>query len=573
MTDDPLARIHMQVMWNRLISVVEEQAQALLRTAFGSVAREAGDLSAGVYDLKGRMLAQAVTGTPGHVNSMAAAVAHFLEKFPIEEMKEGDVYTTNDPWKGTGHLFDFVVVTPAFLDGRLVALLASTCHLVDVGGRGFTADARSVYEEGIFVPHTRLFDAGTLNEPLMELIANNVREPIEVKGDLLALVSCNDTGCRRMIDMMREFEMASIDDLAEHILSNSHKAMVEAIGRVPNGNYDAEMTLDGYEEPVRLKLRMIVEDERIVLDYAGSSSASGFGINSPKCYTDAYSIFGLKCIIGPEIPNNAGSLAPMIVEAEAGSIVHPSHPSPVTARHVVGQMLPDIVFGCLDQAIEGGVQAESAGSIWVLAASGGTREGNSEGTFNTMSVSVGGVGARPTKNGLNSTAFPSGVGAIPVEVTEASSPLVFRRRELLPDSAGAGTYRGGFAQVVEVESRASLPFTVSAATFDRLDNPARGRHGGKPGSPGAYGLVGQEPFRGKTVQTVPPGEHLYAELPGGGGFGDPLARDAAEVADEVRAGLVSPIAARDVYGVVVDEAGSLDDAGTKKLRASATAWA
>ena len=566
MTNDPLARIHMQVMWNRLISVVEEQAQALLRTAFGTVAREAGDLSAGVYDLKGRMLAQAVTGTPGHVNSMAAAVGHFLDQFPIDVMKVGDVYTTNDPWKGTGHLFDFVVVTPAFLDGRLVALLASTCHLVDVGGRGFTADARSVYEEGIFVPHTRLFEGGSLNEPLMELIANNVREPIEAKGDLLALVSCNDTGCRRMIDMMREFDMVSIDDLAEHILTNSYKAMVEAIGRVPNGNYDAEMTLDGYEEAVSLKLRMIVEDEQIVLDYSGSSSASGYGINSPKCYTDAYSIFGLKCIIGPEIPNNAGSLSPMMVKAEAGSIVNPVHPSPVTARHVVGQMLPDIVFGCLDQAIKGGVQAESAGSIWVLAASGAKRSGNAEGAFNTMSVSVGGVGARPTKNGLNSTAFPSGVGAIPVEVTEASSPLVFRRRELLPDSAGPGTYRGGFAQVVEVESRASLPFTVSAATFDRLDNPARGRHGGKPGSPGAFGLIDQDPFHGKSVQTIPPGERLYAKLPGGGGFGHPHGRDAVEVADEVRAGLVSVGAAREAYAVVVDESGKLDHAATDKLR-------
>ncbi len=568
--DDPLSRIHMQVMWNRLISVVEEQAQALLRTAFGSVAREAGDLSAGVYDLKGRMLAQAVTGTPGHVNTMAVAVQHFLDRFPLAEMKEGDVYTTNDPWLGTGHLFDFVVVTPAFLDGELVALLASTCHLVDVGGRGFTADARSVYEEGIAIPHVKLFDAGALNEPLMEIIANNVREPIEVKGDLLALVSCNDTGCRRLIDMMREFEMSDIDGLAEHILTNSRNAMVEAIRRVPNGAYDAEMTLDGYEEPVRLKLRMTVEDERIVLDYAGSSSASQYGINSPKCYSDAYSIFGLKCIIGPDIPNNAGSLAPMIVEAEAGSIVDPRHPSPVTARHVVGQMLPDIVFGCLDQAIEGGVQAESAGSIWVLAASGGTREGNWEGRFNTMSVSVGGVGARPTKNGLNSTAFPSGVGAIPVEVTEASSPLVFRRRELLPDSAGVGQHRGGFASVVEVESRADLPFTVSAATFDRLDNPARGRHGGESGAPGAFGLVGGAPFHGKAVYTVPPGERLYARLPGGGGFGDPFARDAQEVADEVRAGLVSVEAARRDYGVEVDEAGALDEASTQNLRASRT---
>jgi len=181
-------------------------------------------------------------------------------------------------------------------------------------------------------------------------------------------------------------------------------------------------------------------------------------------------------------------------------------------------------------------------------------------------VSVGGVGARPTKNGLNSTAFPSGVGAIPVEVTEASSPLVFRRRELLPDSAGPGTYRGGFAQVVEVESRASLPFTVSAATFDRLDNPARGRHGGKPGSPGAFGLIDQDPFHGKSVQTIPPGERLYAKLPGGGGFGHPHGRDAVEVADEVRAGLVSVGAARDAYAVVVDESGKLDYAATEKLR-------
>ncbi|MEQ8248722.1 MAG: hydantoinase B/oxoprolinase family protein [Alphaproteobacteria bacterium] len=566
MTSDPLARIHMQVMWNRLISVVEEQAQALLRTAFGSVAREAGDLSAGVYDLQGRMLAQAVTGTPGHVNTMAVAVQHFIDRFPLAEMKEGDVFTTNDPWLGTGHLFDFVVVTPAFLDGRLVALLASTCHLVDVGGRGFTADARSVYEEGIFIPHVRLFDGGQLNDPLIELIANNVREPIEVKGDLLALVSCNDTGCRRLVDMMREFEMASLDDLAAHILDNSRKAMIEAIRRVPNGRYEAQMTLDGYEEPVRLKLRMTVEDERIVLDYGGSSAASGYGINSPKCYSDAYSIFGLKCIIGPEIPNNAGSLEPMIVEAEPGSIVNPQRPSPVTARHVVGQMLPDIVFGCLDQAIDGGVQAESAGSIWVLAASGGTRIGNAEGRFNTMSVSVGGVGGRPTKSGLNSTAFPSGVGAIPVEVTEAGSPLVFRRRELLPDSAGPGRHRGGFAQVVEVESRSGLPFTVSAATFDRLQNPARGRHGGHNGSPGAFGLVGGASFRTKAVHTIPPGQRLYANLPGGGGFGDPFAREAADVAEEVRAGLVSVEAARASYGVVVSEQGELDASATLALR-------
>ena len=262
MTTSPTGQIHMQVMWNRLISVVEEQAQALLRTAFGSVVREAGDLSAGVYDLRGRMLAQAVTGTPGHVNTMAVAVGHFLERFPIDTMREGDVYVTNDPWMGTGHLFDFVVVTPAFRAGQLVSLFASTCHLVDVGGLGFSADARSVYEEGVRVPHMKLYDRGTLNDVLMQVIETNVRQPIEAKGDLLALVGCNNAGCTRLVAMMDEFDIDSIDPLAEHILENSRRAMEEAVSKVPPGDYRASMTLDGYEDEVRLELRMVVADWR-----------------------------------------------------------------------------------------------------------------------------------------------------------------------------------------------------------------------------------------------------------------------------------------------------------------------
>ncbi|MEM7041242.1 MAG: hydantoinase B/oxoprolinase family protein, partial [Pseudomonadota bacterium] len=216
--------IRMQVMWNRLIAVVEQQAQALLHTAFGSVAREAGDLSAGVYDVEGRMLAQAVTGTPGHVNTMATAVVHFLERFPIDTMREGDVFVTNDPWLGTGHLFDFVVVTPAFLDGRVVGLFACTCHVIDVGGRGFTADANSVFEEGTWIPHMHLRKAGELNTELLSIIAVNTRSPIEVQGDLMSLVSANDAGVARLIDMMAEFDLDSLSTLANHILERSRKA-------------------------------------------------------------------------------------------------------------------------------------------------------------------------------------------------------------------------------------------------------------------------------------------------------------------------------------------------------------
>ena len=565
MTTSPTGQLHMQVMWNRLISVVEEQAQALLRTAFGSVVREAGDLSAGVYDLRGRMLAQAVTGTPGHVNTMAVAVGHFLERFPIDTMREGDVYVTNDPWMGTGHLFDFVVVTPAFRAGRLVSLFASTCHLVDVGGLGFSADARSVYEEGIRVPHMKLYDRGTLNDVLMRVIETNVRQPIEAKGDMLALVSCNNAGCTRFVAMMDEFGIDSIDPLAEHILENSRRAMEEAVRKVPPGDYRASMTLDGYEDEVRLELRMTVKDGAITLDYEGSSAVSKFGINSPKCYSDAYSVFGLKCVVAPDVPNNAGSLSVIRVEAPEGSIVNPLHPSPVTARHVVGQMLPDIVFGCLHQAMSGGVQAESSGSIWVLAMSGPAERGSAE-AFTVMSVSVGGVGARPTKDGLDSTAFPSGVGAIPVEVTESVAPVVFWRREFQPDSGGAGRFRGGLGQTVEIESRDNLPFQISAATFDRLRNPARGRENGEPGAAGQLKLAHRHDLVGKGVHEVPPGERLVIKLPGGGGFGDPRTRSPDAVAADVRNGIVSREAARKAYGVAVHEDGTLDEVETDKLR-------
>ncbi len=219
-----LDAIRTQVMWNRLIAVVEEQAQSLLRTAFGTITREAGDLSAGVYDVKGRMIAQAMTGTPGHVNTMATAVAHFFEKYPPAAMKPGDVYITNDPWLGTGHLFDYVMMTPVFHRGRLVAFFASTCHVIDVGGVGMTAKANSSFEEGTLVPHLPIRKAGRINSDLLDVILANSRSPIEVKGDILSLLSANDTGARRLTAMMDEFSLVTLDPLANHILTRSEKA-------------------------------------------------------------------------------------------------------------------------------------------------------------------------------------------------------------------------------------------------------------------------------------------------------------------------------------------------------------
>ncbi|MDX1716506.1 MAG: hydantoinase B/oxoprolinase family protein, partial [Anderseniella sp.] len=295
--------VSLQVMWNRLISVVEEQAQALVRTAFSTSVREAGDLSAGVYDVKGQMLAQAVTGTPGHVNAMAESVGHFIRRIGTQNMFEGDVYITNDPWEGTGHLHDITVVTPSFHNGKHVGFFACTAHIVDIGGRGFGADANSVYEEGLHIPIIKLADRGTVNDTLINIVRTNVREPDQVVGDIYALATCNEVGHRRLVDMMDEFALEDLVAIADFILDNSRRATIERIAALPNATADGQMTIDGYSAPVELKVRLTVRDDSILADFDGTSGLDKKAINVPLVYTKAYVCFALKCAIAPDIPN------------------------------------------------------------------------------------------------------------------------------------------------------------------------------------------------------------------------------------------------------------------------------
>ena len=553
MSRKALEAIRTQVMWNRLIAVVEEQAQSLLRTAFGTITREAGDLSAGVYNADGHMIAQAMTGTPGHVNTMATAVGHFFKHFPQSTMKPGDVYVTNDPWLGTGHLFDYVMMTPVFLGRKLVAFFASTCHVIDVGGVGMSAKANSSFEEGTLIPHLMMRKAGRLNEELLSVILANSRNPVEVRGDLLSLVSANDTGARRLIEMMTEFRLTSLEPLAKHILTTSEKGAREAIKAMPEGEWSYEMPLDGYESPIAIKSKLTIKNGKITIDFSGTSPASIFGINSPRTYTHAYSVFGLKAVIAPHVPNNIGSLSCFDLVTEPGTCVDPIRPSPVTARHVIGQMLADAVFGCLAQALPGKVQAESAGSIWILglnSAHGRVPASETAGAkdFGVISIALGGVGGRPGKDGLATTAFPSGIGAIPVEITETQCPLYFRRKEYLTDSGGAGEWRGGLSQAIEIANRENAPFAISAATFDRIKFAAQGRDGGAPGVKGVARLGSGQALPDKGIHVVPKGDSLVVELPGGGGFGEPRLRARQLVEADVKAGIVSLQAARTQYG-------------------------
>ncbi|MCA3420735.1 MAG: hydantoinase B/oxoprolinase family protein [Roseomonas sp.] len=550
-----LATIQRQIQWNRLIAVVEEQAQTMIRTAFSTTVREAGDLSAGVFDLQGRMLAQAVTGTPGHVNSMAESVGHFLAKFPAASMKPGDHYITNDPWLATGHLHDLTVVSPAFRGGKIVGLFANTAHIIDIGGLGMGPEGRSVFEEGLYIPIVKCFDAGAPNETFFDFIRAGSRTPVELEGDIYSLCACNDAGSKRLVEMMDEFAMDSLDDLAEYIFEASRRATLLEIAKLPRGTFRSDIKSDGYEAPVTLKAAMTIHADRIVVDYVGTSGLSSRGINVPPAYCRAYSCFGIKCVVAPEVPNNWASLAPFEMEIPEGSILNAPRPYPVSVRHVIGQLIPDLMMGCLHQAVPGRVNAEGSSALWNPPLRGGSQVSGQEAEvddFEIITFNSGGTGARPAKDGLDGTAFPSGVRTMPVEATENVAPVIFWKKELRPDSAGAGKTRGGFGQIMEIGAKGDAEFAVNAI-FDRVANPPKGRDGGGEGAGGWVGLNDSNGtvLRTKGFQVIPKGRRLLLKLPGGGGMGDPKARDPELVKRDVADGLITAHAARDVYGVEV----------------------
>ncbi len=563
-----------QLVWDRLIAVVEEQAQALIRTAFGTPTREAGDLSAGVFLPDGRMVAQAITGTPGHVNSMAESVKHFLKAFPVATMAEGDVFVTNDPWKGTGHLYDVVMVTPV-LHGdarqgrggrRLVALFASTVHVVDIGGLGAGPDALEIYQEGLFLPIVRFITGGQVEQTILDIVRANVREPDQVEGDLFALVAANAVGAKRLQQLLDEFGLADLEDPANDIIARSARAMREALRDWPRGTWHNRMTVDGYDEPLDLVAAVTLADDGIHVDFSGTSGTVARGINVPKAYTDAYTSFGIRCLIGADIPNNSGSLAAIRVTAPEGSIVNALPPAAVSARAAIGQLLPDLVFGALRQARPDRVPAEGASALWNIRLTGGQPiDGGPNAMlrrarrFGIVSFTTGGTGARPGLDGLSATAYPSGVRNVSLEILETQAPLLFRRKEYRPDSGGAGRVRGGLGQTIEIEHAEADPM-VLAATWDRVRFPARGAGGGHDGAPGAARLARSGTvLRGKGRQLVPAGEVLVVETPGGGGLGDPREREAGSVARDLTAGLISAEAARRVYGRADDQAHAQGD--------------
>jgi N-methylhydantoinase B len=551
-TFDPVI---LEILWSRLLSVCNDQQLTLMRTAFSTVVRESQDLACGVFDSRGQMMAQSQTGTPGHINAMATGVRHFLEAYPPETLEPGDVLLTNDPWQTAGQINDMTVLTPVFLENQVVAYFASTCHAPDIGGRMLSAEAREIFEEGMRIPITKLFRRGEVNSELIKMIRANVRTPEETVGDLYAQTSSNAVGVRNLLHLMSEFSLDSIDPLADEIMGRSERALREAIGALPNGRYENETWSDGFEEPIRIRVAVTIEDEDIRIDFDGSSAQSNRGINVVLNYTQAYASFAIKAAVCPEVPHNHGSFRPVHVTAPLGSILNCREPAAVASRHLIGHFVPGVIFGALAEAMPGRLMAGGSEPVWISLWRGASSGANAE-PFILSHFQLGGAGARPSKDGLSTTGFPSGVGGVPVEVIESLNPLVQHHRELRMDSAGAGAYRGGLGQLTEMRCLSGKPWEVSAMA-DRIQFPGPGIAGGMPGACGELLLDGKA-IPAKSLISLQPDARVQVNLPGGGGYGDPHKRSAQAVFDDVVNGYVSIEAAEKLYGVRIHYTGRED---------------
>ena len=542
---------------NRLHSLLQEQQTALVSTAFSPVVRESLDLACGVFDSAGRMIGQSTGGTPGHINAMATGMAHIVAAYGPEALADGDVLITNDPWMTAGQINDLTVATPVFRGGRLVAWFASCCHSPDIGGRILSAAATEVYEEGLRLPILKLLHAGRPDEVLERIIRSNVRTPDETLGDIYAQVAGNQVGVRSLVRLLDEFELPDIDAIATQIMDRSEAALRSALARLPDGRYTAGMVTDGFgDDPLELHVAVTIDGDGIAVDYTGSSPQSPYGVNVVLNYTRAYTSFAIKAALAPEVPHNAGSFRPVAVTAPRGSVLNCVDPAPVASRHLVGHFLPSLLFEALRPALPDGLPAASADALWMTVWRGG---GVDEAEPFTLTVfGAGGTGARPDKDGLTTTGFPTGVRAAPTEVLETLTPLVQVRREIRSGSGGAGRWRGGLGQVVEVRRRGGRAWTVNA-NVDRVLHEAPGAAGGMPGARGYFVDVRTgEDLPRKQLVRLDADAHVRLGFPGGGGHGAPTDRPVDAVLWDVVNGYITVEAARTAYGVVIDYVGPED---------------
>ncbi|MBW6399335.1 hydantoinase B/oxoprolinase family protein [Roseomonas sp. HJA6] len=566
-----------KILWNRLISIVDEAATGLVRTSYSIVVRDYHDYCVGIFDARGNMLAHSTKTAPGFIAMMPNAMRHFMQVYPVETLREGDVIATNDPWIATGHLLDLTVAAPIFLDGTLVGFTVCVVHHLDIGGRMASIESRDMYEEGLKIPILKLYEAGQPNETLLSVIRANVRMSPKVLGDINAQMAANSIVIAGVRKMIREYDFADLEALADTITRLAGQSMRARLRALPNGIYRNEVRLPpvgALTEPMVIRVAVEIADESVIVDYEGSSPEVEAAVNCTLPFATSYTAYGIKVMVDPTVPNNAGCLEPITVRAPRGSIISCNPPAPTWGRTVIAHNLPEALFGALAPAMPGQVIAACGSTPLVAMYFNGRKHDGEE--FLSIISHCGGFGASADRDGYGTLCFPYNTAAIPVEVTEADTCLVYQRKEFAADTAGPGRHRGGVGQevVFRVADGSHAPPSPVASTLrgsPRNPNstyPAFGRDGGGAGRGATLTLNGNPVPQGGRQQ-LRPGDEVCLLLPGGGGHGDPLTRDADAVRADVLAGLVTRAGAQADYGVLLEGAeATIDHAATSILRRS-----
>ena len=514
----------LEVLWTRLVSIVDEAAAALVRTSFSTVVRDSHDFSCVITDAAGRSLVQATDSIPSFIGTLPRTIRHFLEEFPSETLQPGDVLITNDIWMGTGHLPDISVGKPLFYNDKIVGFAGSTAHAPDIGGKIRSPEPREVFEEGFQIPIMKVIRAGQPDETFFNLLRKNVRAPDEVVGDLWAQITALDLMDNRIDTFMREYRLDTLEDLATEIQSRSERAMRAAITALPDGTYENTISTDGLNEPLDLKVALTIDGDEVTADFGGSAPQVDKAINCAMCYTYAMTAYAVKCAAAPNLPNNDGSIRPINAVAPEGCILNPLFPASGGSRALIGHFVPSLIFGALAKVVPERIMAGAGSPLWCINQSGVTESGK---PFAKLFFFNGGMGGTNQSDGQSTLSWPSNISTTPIEVIEQLAPLRVHHRTLRPGSGGAGQFRGGLGQEVQFESTSRTP-TAVAFLAERTRVGAPGIAGGKEGATGEL-RINDHPVDPKQQHIVKTGDTITMRTPGGGGYGKSNDRDTVAI--------------------------------------------
>ncbi|MDP6689013.1 MAG: hydantoinase B/oxoprolinase family protein [Alphaproteobacteria bacterium] len=536
-----LDAVSVGIMWDRLVAISDEIVTTLVRTSFSTIVSESYDLTVALLDADGQLMAQGTYSVPVFMGTAPATLQHMLDRFPPETLQPGDVIVTNDPWLGTGHMFDINVMRPVFHDGSIVAYVISITHLPDIGGLGFGAAAREIYHEGLRLPVCKLFEAGVQNDFIVELVRSNVRAPEQVIGDLMANVTATTAGEGMLTAFLAEYGLADFTELSGEIRSRSEAATRARIARMADGIHDNQIQIEGVDGAMTLACRIEIAGDSMAVDFAGTDPCVRQGINVPFCYSRAMVLYSIKCLTAPELPNNGGSVVPITVTAPKGCLLDAQPPSPTGARHMIGHFVSPLVFGALAGAVPERIQAD-CGMLDLMTFQGRHRDGHD---VSTIYFASGGFGALSGRDGAETTPGPSNMAVVPVEVWETLTSTTVERKGLLADSGGAGTWRGGLGQEVVIRNDSGHVMTVFCMA-NRTDFPPLGLMGGAPGRAREH-RVNDVTVDPKGHYELEPGDRITMIEAGGGGFGPASKRPRAAIEADLDQGFITPEGAAHDY--------------------------